>query len=128
MRSVLLLLLVVTACGSGESPGAVADTLEPSDTGAAMETGAPSDARTDTPMVEVAVDATDAEAPAAGYPKGPYGKTVGSVVADLGLEGYVRFDATTGLASTATYGVTSFADLRARSPHPYAIVHVSGFT
>jgi len=62
------------------------------------------------------------------YPSGPYGHGVGDVLADLGLEGYVRFAPTTGLASEVSYGATSLADLRAKSPKKYAVLHVSGFT
>lgn len=65
---------------------------------------------------------------AAGYPAGPYGTAVGDTIADLALEGHVRFGETTGLASATPYAPTSFADLRARSPQKWAIVHVSGFT
>jgi hypothetical protein len=80
--------------------------------------------------IDTAPGERDAPAADAGssYPSGPYGSAVGSVVADLALEGYVRFGTTTGLATSAAYGAASFGELRAKSPRRYAVVHVSGFT
>jgi len=64
---------------------------------------------------------------ATSYPSGPYGTAVGSVVADLELMGYLR-EATTGLATEATYGAAKLSDVRARATVKYAVIHVSGFT
>lgn len=124
MSARALTLLLLAACSSPAEPAA-----EPTDAGADV---ALSDATDDTrvPVDTGVTDTGTAEAPAdtAGYPAGPYGTAVGDTLADLALEGYVRFGETTGLAKDVPYGPTSFADLRARSPQKWAIVHVSGFT
>lgn len=115
----LLLALFLVGCGSAETaPPSSADTdVAATDTEVVADTETP----TDTDV------ASDTGAPPT-YPAGPYGAAVGEVVANLELEGYVRYAPTTGLATTATYGATSFAAIRAGSPKKYAIVHVSGFT
>lgn len=138
MRYLSLLVMVVVGCGAAEAPSpsttASADTGQASgdsaaatDTNVAMtdDTGtAPADTATSTDTGTVT---TDTATPPT-YPAGPYGTDVGKVVANLDLEGYVRFEPTTGLATSATYGPTSFADLRAKSPKKHALIHVSGFT
>jgi hypothetical protein len=118
-------LLLLTACGGAGSEGASAP---------GADTGTPADAVADsTPTDETLPgdDTSGEDSPTDGglgaYPEGPYGTSVGSVVADLALEGYVRFDAT-GLASSASNGATSFGDVRAKSPRKWALIHVSGFT
>lgn len=120
----LLLTLLLVGCGSAETAApSSADTDV-----AATDTEVVADTETPTPTdTDVAVDSADTGTPPT-YPAGPYGTAVGEVVANLELEGYVRYAPTTGLATTATYGATSFAAIRAASPKKYAIVHVSGFT
>ncbi|MEO7093217.1 MAG: hypothetical protein ABI175_08200 [Polyangiales bacterium] len=139
MRHVAILAIAgsLSACGASDSaPGnggdAAFDTaIAPSDGAENDDTTSPFDAARDTVVDsdstpgDTGIIASDT---ATSYPAGPYGTTVGSVIADLDLEGYVRFGVTTGLASTASSGASSFGDLRAKSPKKYAVLHVSGFT
>jgi hypothetical protein len=119
-----LALLLLAACSSPAEPSTepadggadVALSDATGDTGAAGDTGSTDGGAGDVPF------------DTAGYPAGPYGTAVGDTLANLQLEGYVRFGDTTGLAKDVPYGPTSFADLRARSPQKWAILHVSGFT
>lgn len=132
MRITLFLAAWVLGCGTASPTTAEDDTgtvaVEDSGTTSTTDTStAPTeDSALDTQTTDTAVDTNAPEAPAT-YPAGPYGKNVGNVLADLALEGYVRFE-TTGLATAATNGPTSFADLRAKSPRKHALIHVSGFT
>jgi hypothetical protein len=130
----LFLVLLVAGCGSAEdntTPSSTDSDVVATDTGTSGTTDTGGTPTTDS---NVAVDseppadvAADTPAPPT-YPAGPYGTMVGNVVANLELEGYTRYAPTTGLATTATYGATSFATLRSTSPKKYALVHVSGFT
>lgn len=121
LRGLSLLLLV--ACSS--SPASTTDDVGV--VGDATEEVRTDSGALDTALVDTASRDTD-PADTAGYPPGPYGNAVGDTIADLALEGYVRFGETTGLAKDVPYAPTSFADLRAKSPQKWAIVHVSGFT
>lgn len=114
-----LSLLLLVACSSSPAASTSDDVGVVSD--------ATEEVRADSGALDTA-PADAAPADAAGYPPGPYGNAVGDTIEDLALEGYVRFGETTGLAKDVPYAPTSFADLRARSPQKWAIVHVSGFT
>ncbi len=118
----LLLALLLVGCGSAETaaPSSADTGASSTDTDVVADTETPTD-------TDVVADTRDTGT-APTHPAGPYGTAVGEVVANLELEGYVRYAPTTGLATTATYGPTSFAAIRAASPKKYAIVHVSGFT
>ncbi|MGZ3454818.1 MAG: hypothetical protein ACXVEF_34770 [Polyangiales bacterium] len=82
MRRALIVFFLALGCGS--SSGDAAPVAADEDVGAVDDT---------------AVTAPEDTAPS--YPAGPYGKTVGSVLADMSLLGYLRDD-TTGLATMAT--------------------------
>jgi hypothetical protein len=134
MRALAIALLLGCSSPTTEAPvatddsGAIAtetattdnDTSTPtSDTTTPEDTATVADTNTAEATVDTATPPT--------YPAGPYGTNVGNVIADLKLEGYVRVE-TTGLATSATYGPTSFAELRTGSARKHALIHVSGFT
>jgi hypothetical protein len=60
------------------------------------------------------------------FPAGPYGNTVGSVMANLAWEGHVT-DLAETIATTKPYVTTSMDALRRKAPKGYAMVHVSEF-
>lgn len=134
MRYLSFFVLIAAGCGSAESPSTseVAETSVTEDVATTADTKVATTEDTGTAVADTGTSATDTSttdtATPPTYPAGPYGTDVGKVVANLELEGYVRFDPTTGLATTATYGATSFADLRTKSPRKHALIHVSGFT
>ena len=91
------------------------------------------------PAPAPAASTEDAGTAVAGYPEGPYGVAIGSVLADREMRGYLRFD-TTGLANTAPNGVQSplkFSDIRALAMTPpegggeptvkYAVIHLTAY-
>jgi hypothetical protein len=111
---VSIVFFLALGCGSSNEDAALA----PADSGDIAET---------TPATDDDASAGGSDTGAAAYPAGPYGKTVGSVLADISLAGYSR-DETTGLATLATYGEASFATLRAHAIVKYALIHVGGYT
>ncbi len=119
MRRALIVFLLALGCSSSSEGGA----LSADESGSSEESGAVADTAASTDDATPASDSGSVDA----YPAGPYGKTVGSVLADLSLAGYSR-DETTGLATLATYGEASFGTLRAHAMVKYALIHVGGYT
>ncbi len=69
----------------------------------------------------------DAAAPAtAAYPEGPYGTTVGAVLADMEFGGHYRTE-TAGLATESPYETVKLADIRAKATTKYALIHMSAY-
>ncbi len=62
-----------------------------------------------------------------GQPGALAGSSVGEVVPELELWGYVRVE-TTGLATDATLGPVSWASIQKSTSRSHALIHVSGFT
>jgi hypothetical protein len=65
--------------------------------------------------------------PPPGYPAGPYGNQVGSVVPNFAFPGYFAGTMTTGLASAQTYGTVSFDQART-SGAKLMLTMFAGFT
>ncbi len=103
-RSLILTVALLTAC-SADKPRAVSN--QPADgSGLPRDSGSPADPGP--------------------YPAGPYGNTVGAVLTNLQLQGYVN-ESGTGVASDQPWtDAYSLDDLRATGAK-YALVHVSEF-
>jgi hypothetical protein len=97
--------------------GCTAETVKKTE---APAEGAPTSAEGggDAPTDEGATDA---------YPEGPYGKSVGQVLGDIELVGYLRNE-TSGLATSAERRAIKLSEIRAQAGDAkYAFIHVSAF-
>jgi hypothetical protein len=114
MRGIWLLgLMASVACSSGgttPTDGGADDSASSSDTSLSQD--APTDSSSDA--------TTDA---ASGYPTGPYGTKVGSVIANMTWIGYVD-DAADALATTKPYVTYSLDDARKSGKH-YAMLNLA---
>ncbi len=134
-----LLVMAVAACGTSstaepvtttdsaaQADTAVSDDAGDEDTSAPQEdvatTNDSTSSGTDTPIADAPADAATLPP----FPAGPYGNTVGSVMANLAWEGHVT-DLAETIATTKPYVTTSMDALRRKAPKGYAMVHVSEF-
>jgi len=127
-------LIAAAGCGTSSGTDAARDDVAISTDSAggqdAVDAGfadAMSDAVADVFDAAVAQDVTDVASASdvvTPYPAGPYGNSVGQVLANLNWEGYVNTDG--AMVSTALpYGPTSLETLR--QGHHYGLVHISEF-
>jgi hypothetical protein len=130
LASALLACSSSTTAGSGVSPdvdaGATGNVVDaPADTARGTDAAAPNDAPS-TSDVSSASDvppASETGPDVGAYPSGPYGTTVGAVIANMTWTGYVD-DAADALATTKTYGTYSLDDAR-KSGRRYAMINLA---